>query len=182
MPEYVALLRGIAPMNPNQKNGKLRRVFEELGFEDVRTVISSGNVLFQSDSTDADEMEAMLEEAWPAKLGFNSTTIIRSIPELQKLVEADPFAGFEHSRETYLLVTFCKRAPKIDFELPHQAPGSATQLIAQIGRELFTVTDTTQGSGADAMGWLDKTFEKEITSRTWLTVHRVLKKAKAPQS
>lgn len=177
MPEYVALLRGIAPMNPNQKNENLRRVFEELGFEDVRTVISSGNVLFRSDSTDADEMEAMLEEAWPAKLGFNSTTIIRSIPELQKLVEADPFTGFEHGRETYLLVTFCKRAPKIDFELPHQAPGSATQLIAQIGRELFTVTDTTQGSGADAMGWLDKTFEKEITSRTWLTVHRILKKA-----
>lgn len=51
MPEYVALLRGIGPANPNQRNDKLRGVFEEFGFEDVRTV-SSGNVLFRSDSTD----------------------------------------------------------------------------------------------------------------------------------
>ena len=164
-------------MNPNQKNENLRRVFEELGFEDVRTVISSGNVLFRSDSTDADEMEAMLEEAWPAKLGFNSTTIIRSIPELQKLVEADPFAGFEHSRETYLLVTFCKRPVEVEVELPHQVPDGASQLIAATERELFTVTDTTKGSRVDVMGWLDKTFEKEVTSRTWLTVHRILQKA-----
>ena len=93
MPEYVALLRGIAPSNPNQRNEKLRSVFEELGFDEVRTVISSGNVLFRSDSTDPAELEATLEEAWPAKLGFNSTTIIRSIPDLQQLVELDPFAG-----------------------------------------------------------------------------------------
>lgn len=100
MPEYVALLRGIGPANPNQRHEKLRDVFEELGFEDVRTVISSGNVLFRSDSTDIEEMEATIEAAWPEKLGFSSTTIIRSTPDLQGLVELDPFAGYEHSRES----------------------------------------------------------------------------------
>jgi uncharacterized protein (DUF1697 family) len=179
VPEYVALLRGIAPSNPNQRNEKLRGVFEELGFDDVRTVISSGNVLFRSDSTDPAELEATLEKAWPEKLGFNSTTIIRSIPDLQQLVEWDPFAGYEHGRETYLLVTFCKHPVGIEVELPHQVPDGASQLIAATERELFTVTDTTKGSSVDVMGWLDKTFEKEVTSRTWLTVHRILKKANA---
>lgn len=178
MPEYVALLRGIGPANPNQRNDKLRGVFEEFGFEDVRTV-SSGNVLFRSDSTDIEEMEATIEAAWPEKLGFSSTTIIRSIPDLRGLVELDPFAGYEHSRESYLLVTFCKRAPEFDVELPYQPPGSATQLIARTERELFTVTDMTKSSGAEAMGWLDNQFDKEITSRTWVTVHRILKKAGA---
>jgi uncharacterized protein (DUF1697 family) len=46
MVKYVALLRGIAPTNPNMRNDKLRGVFEKLSFENVKTVISSGNVVF----------------------------------------------------------------------------------------------------------------------------------------
>lgn len=42
MTTYVALLRGIVPLNPNMRNEKLRGVFEKLGFTNVRTVISSG--------------------------------------------------------------------------------------------------------------------------------------------
>lgn len=41
--KYVALLRGIAPTNPNMRNDKLREVFEKPGFKNVQTVISSGN-------------------------------------------------------------------------------------------------------------------------------------------
>src|SRR5690554_1325475 len=55
---------------PGAVHENLRGVFEELGFEDVRTVISSGNVLFRSSSTDIPGMEATIEAAWPEKLGF----------------------------------------------------------------------------------------------------------------
>ncbi|MBA3630747.1 MAG: DUF1697 domain-containing protein [Actinobacteria bacterium] len=43
MKSYVALLRGIGPSNPNMRNDRLRAVFEDLGFSNVRAVISSGN-------------------------------------------------------------------------------------------------------------------------------------------
>jgi uncharacterized protein (DUF1697 family) len=46
--KYTALLRGIGPSNPNMRNEKLREVFQKLGFQNVQTVISSGNVLFES--------------------------------------------------------------------------------------------------------------------------------------
>lgn len=118
MPECVALLRGTGPSNPNMRNELLRSVFEVLSFDDVRTVISSGNVLFRSESTDTDELEAALGAAWPEKLGFTSTTIIRSIHELEELVALDPFAGREHGRDTYLFVTFCKHAPHVDSSSP----------------------------------------------------------------
>ena len=42
---YVALLRGIGPSNPNMRNERLRELFQKLGFQNVQTVISSGNVL-----------------------------------------------------------------------------------------------------------------------------------------
>ena len=41
---------------------------------------------------------------------------------------------------------------------------------------LFTVTDNTVVKTTDLMTWLEKEFGKEITSRTWLTIHRILKK------
>lgn len=178
MPEYLALLRGIGPSNPNMRNERLRSVFEDLGFEDVRTVISSGNVLFRSESTDIEELEATVEAAWPEKLGFTSTTIIRSIPEMEELVDLDPFAGLEHGQETYLLVTFCKQAPEVDFELPHRPQDRPYELVARTERELFSVTDMSGEGAADLMTWLERQFGKEISSRTWLTVHRILKKAR----
>ena len=51
---YVALLRGIGPANPNMRNEKLRGVLEELGLANVASVISSGNLLFDTEDGAAD--------------------------------------------------------------------------------------------------------------------------------
>src|SRR5687767_7497328 len=112
MIKYVALLRGIAPMNPNMRNDILRGVFEKLGFAHVQTVISSGNVLFKSDSQDTEKLEKRIEQAIPQELGFSSTTIIRSQEQLQKLVKKNPFDNMEHTPKTYLDVTFLQQAVK----------------------------------------------------------------------
>jgi uncharacterized protein (DUF1697 family) len=90
---------------------KLKSVLEDLGFNNVQTLISSGNVLFESDSRDTTKMEKTIEQAWPAKLGFTSMTIIRSQEQLRALSTPDPYKGKPHTRETYLLVTFFKQLP-----------------------------------------------------------------------
>src|SRR3546814_11137976 len=78
MTAYVALLRGIAPTNPKMRNAELRRVFEELGFDAVRTVISSGNVLFESPDRSRTRLESQIEAALHAPPGAPCTTIVRS--------------------------------------------------------------------------------------------------------
>ena len=50
MPRYVALLRGVSPMNA--KMPELKRCFEDAGFGNVRTLLSSGNVAFDSYKAD----------------------------------------------------------------------------------------------------------------------------------
>ena len=106
MAKYVALLRGIAPTNPNMRNNKLRGVFEKLGFENVKTVISSGNVIFESPSRSRRKLEESIEKALPEELGFKSTTIIRSQGQIQKLVDKNPFQGMRYSQASSLNVTF----------------------------------------------------------------------------
>lgn len=176
MTKHVALLRGIGPTNPNMHQKKLCGVLEKLGFSNVQGVISSGNVIFESDSEDATALEALIEKAWPEQLGFTSTTIVRSRKELLDLAEKDPFKGFEHSNRSYLMVTFFKHEAKIPFKLPYQPPGKTYKLIAACDRSLMSVTDNTAIKTTDLMAWLEKQFGKEITSRTWKTVHRILKK------
>jgi uncharacterized protein (DUF1697 family) len=174
--KYVALLRGIAPTNPNMRNAKLREVLEGLGFENVETVISSGNVLFDADSKDAAAIEARIEAAWPEQLGFESTTIVRTRAQLEKLVAEDPFAGLEDTPDQRLQATFLKHEPGQELDLPHSAPGGDYAIVAIEDRVVCSTIDLSGARTPDLMRWLEKTFGKQITTRTWKTVHRIVKR------
>lgn len=174
--QYVALLRGIGPSNPSQSNENLRRVSEALGFHNVETVISSGNVLFESDSNDSSGIESEMEDAWKDQLGFQSLTIVRSRAELQQLVELKPFGDREHGPETYLLATFGKTRLEHTWEFPFQPEGRDYWVVAGTDREIFTVTDTVHSRTPDVMSWVETQLGRGVTSRTWLTVLRILKR------
>ncbi|MFC7403659.1 DUF1697 domain-containing protein [Georgenia alba] len=175
MTSYCALLRGIGPTNPNMRNEKLRGVLERLGFEGVASVISSGNVVFSTDAQDAAALEDRIQAALRADLGIPGGTIVRSRAELQELVDRAPFGDLPHSRETYLTVTFLKR-PLDD---PGTVPDPGFEGVRVIGydagaRAILTVTDTTATGSPDYMVWLERTLGKDMTTRTWLTVNRIL--------
>jgi len=174
MTTYVALLRGIAPTNPNMRNDKLRGVFEKLGFENVKTVISSGNVLFESPSRSRRKLEESIEKALPEELGFKSTTIIRSQGQIQKLVDKNPFQGMEHSQTSSLNVTFLKKKGKTDIKFPHKIEDRDYELLGMYDGAICSVIDLTSSKALDLMVFLEKKLGKEITTRTWKTVERIL--------
>jgi uncharacterized protein (DUF1697 family) len=174
--KYVALLRGIAPLNPNMKNEKLRGVFESLGFQNVQTVISSGNVLFETDSKNVQALEATIEKALPAQLGFKSTTIIRSRKQIQALVDKNPFEGFADAKASYLNVTFLKTPPDTKLTFPYRPDNKPYELLGLYDGAICSVIDLTTTTTPDLMTWFEKQFGKGITTRTWKTVGRILKK------
>jgi uncharacterized protein (DUF1697 family) len=168
--KYVALLRGIGPSNPNMHGAKLKEAAESAGFKNVQTLLASGNVIFESGITDQAKIEAKLEKTWPAKLGFNSTTIARSQGQLQALVDANPYKGSEHSRSSYLLVTFFK-AP------PQPKPPKNYYDVMGVNALCNNLDNSAELGTPDFMVKLDKQFGKDqITSRTWLTIQRIISK------
>lgn len=152
--KYVALLRGIGPSNPNMHQAKLKEFFESLGFKNVKPVISSGNVVFESNSKDQTALEKKIEAELPKKLGFSSSTIIRSQKQLLTLIRKDPFREKEDLPDSRFHVTFLKKEP-------HEIT--------------YTVDTTVQGNTPNIMACLEKEHGKEITTRTWKTVYRILK-------
>lgn len=179
MNKYAALIRGIGPGDPQKTNQKLRGVLEGLGFTNVQSVISSGNIIFESAETNTQKLEDVIEAAWPKTLGFQATTIVRSHAQLEKILGANFFSGMKNSESSYLLLTFFKQPTKPDFDIPYQSAGKPYVIVGYSENVLFTVTDNTIMKTTDLMTWLEKQFSKDITSRTPLTIQRIVKKMEA---
>lgn len=178
MPQYVALLRGIAPSGTNMSNDQLRGVFERLGFDRVASVLASGNIVFASDETDVSVLEDTIESALTSDLGLNSRTIVRSRAELAALLESDPFTGLIHGSGTYLTATFLKDAASGPVAFPTR-PDPLTRIVGydEPARAVLAVTDNSvPGQTPNFMAWLERTHGKGITTRTWLTVQRIVTK------
>lgn len=180
MTKYAAMIRGVGPENPNMKGAKLVWAFESLGFTNVRNFLASGNVLFESDITDVAQLETMSEAALPRLLGFNRDVFIRSEAELQKIVDAKPFGNLNHenSGKTYLTVTFFKTPPKDLPALPYHPEGKSFHIIAEVDGAICSVVDLATGKTPDLMQWLERQFGKQITTRTWSTITRMLSRLK----
>jgi uncharacterized protein (DUF1697 family) len=157
MANYVALIRGVGPMNPNMRNDKLAAVLKSLGCRDVRPVLASGNLVFHSSARSAAPLETKIEKAFHAKLGLSSDVLVRSQDELEALLKKDPFKGAEHGEEWYLTVTFRKdRSPPVFSKFPRE-----------------------NMDGPALMLDLERRYGKHITTRTWNTVRRIVDKMRA---
>ncbi|PFG41074.1 uncharacterized protein (DUF1697 family) [Georgenia soli] len=178
MYRYAALLRGIAPSLPNMTNDKLRGVFEGLGLDGVGSVLASGNIVFRSAESDVPALEVRIQRALADELGIPGGTILRELAELRTLLDSDPFPGLTHGRGTYLTATFLKDGAVAAVELPEQ-PDPLTRVVGYdaAARVFLAVIDNSDpGRTPDFMSWLDKTYGKNITTRTWLTVQRIVRK------
>lgn len=174
MATYIAFLRGInSGKNPTLKMDVLKRAFEELGFQNVRTVIASGNVIFEAEAADESELEQTIEKSLPGAIGFESATIVYTLADLQRLAKLDVFKGVDSSRTSRQFVTFLKQPPRGNPKLD----GKGFTVLKKSGRALFSVVDLSGGTTPDMMKVLDQEFGKTNTTRAWKTIERILKKA-----
>jgi uncharacterized protein (DUF1697 family) len=148
---------------------QLKECFEAAGFQDVRTVLSSGNVAFSTPATDGTPLEQKAEQAMLASLGHAFPTIVRPAEYLQRLVASDPFAEFTLPPAAKRVITFLRRPPSAALELPIERDGAIILKLADT--EVFTAYEP-GSKGAVFMTLLERTFGKDITTRTVATVEK----------
>jgi uncharacterized protein (DUF1697 family) len=147
--KFAAFLRGI---NLGKKNkiamGELKGLMEGLGFLDVRTLLNSGNVVFEGSGSKEDLAEK-IEKAFEEKFGFRSMVIIRTIEEIKKIVESEPFKNEKTGEGVGYYVTFLA------------------------DRELFNMMDFSQKKTVELMAQVDHEHGKVATTRNWNTVLKI---------
>ncbi|WP_413451864.1 DUF1697 domain-containing protein [Georgenia phoenicis] len=181
MTGYAAFLRGIMPSNPAMRNERLRAVFEELGLERVASVLTSGNIVFHAPAQDTAALEERIQDALHERLGIPGGTLVRTGEELRALLDSDPFPGLTHGRGSYLTVVFLKHRPTAPVELPADPdPRTCVMGYDPVTRAFLAVVDNSDpGTTPDFMAWIGRTYGKDVTVRTWLTVQRVTRKVEA---
>jgi uncharacterized protein (DUF1697 family) len=84
---YAALLRGINVGGNNiVPMQALKSQFERLGFEDVRTYINSGNVIFRAGGADPRHIEERIDRMMSRDLGVPGRTVVRTHAEMARVV------------------------------------------------------------------------------------------------
>lgn len=174
---WAALLKGVN-VGGNRKlpMADLRTFLEGLGLGDVKTLLASGNAVFDADEKDAGKLEARLEKEAKAELGLDTGWLLRSHAELAAIVKANPFPDAAEVHPNHLLVHF-HREPFPKDLLDGFAHDGPERLAAQ-GRELFVDYPDDVGHSKLPQSMNKAKFPKLATARNWNTVLKLVELTK----
>jgi uncharacterized protein (DUF1697 family) len=170
---YAAFLRAINVGGHGIiKMQDLRRAFESAGCRAVRTYIASGNVLFESPESDTVAITQAVSMQLKRSLGSDAGVLLRTLPDLEKLVKRNPYATQMPDGETKRYVSFLFSAPRLKPAVPLMSPKNDYAILKLGKAELFWTSHRVAGSyGAPDV---EKLLGVSVTTRNWNTVCRMV--------
>jgi uncharacterized protein (DUF1697 family) len=172
--KHVAFLRGINVGGRNKiKMEALRRICAALGFENVKTYINSGNVIFETKKADDVKVAAKIESAIEKEFALKIKVIVRTISEIKEIIADNPFDGqFENEKDLHVFF--------LDENLPEEkrelllSNNNKNETYAVRNREIFChlrvgVSDSLMGKD-----YIGKKLKVSATARNWRTVNKIL--------
>lgn len=173
MSTYVAFLLGINVGKRKVKMAKLKEVMESSGFENVHTLLASGNVVFES-SDDSKSLTKKLDILLTNKFGFPIKNIVRSMDEIKRLVGSQPFKQIKITSDIRCYITFLSEPHKSSIKIPYQSLEKDFRILSVTDTEVVSVLTLSEKWGTtDAMQILGKEFGRNITTRNWNTIQKI---------
>ena len=176
MPRYIAFLRAINVGGHTVKMDHLRGIFESMGFSDVETFIASGNVIFESKSTDARVLEKMIEKKLKEALGFEVATFIRSDSELAAVANYKPFPKPQMDSATALNIAFLSEPLDDKSKKALMALKSDIDDFHVHGREVYWLCLKKQSESKFSNAVLEKIIGRQSTLRGIYTIRKMAEK------
>ena len=107
MKTYISILRGINVSGHRMiKMDALRQLYSDLGFENVKTYIQSGNVVFKFNQIDNKKLADRIEKEIAKRFEFQVPVLVTEINELREIVNQNPFLKDTSKDISFLHVTF----------------------------------------------------------------------------
>jgi uncharacterized protein (DUF1697 family) len=174
MPQFVAFLRGInVGGNVIVPMAKLKDLFEEQGFKNTRTLLQSGNVVFEAGRTTATVLAKKIETMLAERFARDIRVVVRTPAELANIVASNPFSKAAADDPSHLVVFFLEGEPA----------ASATKALAQLkpaerfrleGAHLFVHYDKSIGTSKFTGSVIEKALAKTGTARNWNTINKLI--------
>jgi uncharacterized protein (DUF1697 family) len=166
---YIALLRGINVGRAKRvAMADLRKLVEELGYDDVRSVLNSGNVVFRADGVEPGVAAAAIEEQLVLKLGVAARVTVLSRDELAAVLAENTLLPVATDHARLLVFTLADSAAREAVApLCEREWGSEALAIGQRAAYVWCPEGMLQSAAASALG---KQLGDNTTSRNWNTL------------
>jgi uncharacterized protein (DUF1697 family) len=177
MKTYIALFRGINVGGTNVLPMKdLVALLENIGSQNVKTYIQSGNAVFQSEEENAPLLSNKIRAAIKRSHGFEPQVLLLEPEDMERAIESNPFPEAESEPKT-LHVHFLASMPK--------NPNLGALDSIKSDRERFALRDrffylhAPDGIGRSKLAaTAEKLLGVALTARNWRTVRKVMTMAK----
>lgn len=172
MSDSIALLRGINVGTAKRiAMGELRSLFEELGHRNVRTLLNSGNVVFEAKGRAPKSIAAGIERAIEARFKFPVTVVVIGARDLDTIIEENPLRQAELDPARHL-VAFVRDAAALEAASPLLTQSWAPEVFATGSRAayLWCEDGINESPLAKAFG---RATSEAATSRNWATVQKI---------
>jgi uncharacterized protein (DUF1697 family) len=172
MPIYISMFRGInVGGNKRIRMDDLRKSFEGLGFEQVKTYIQSGNVVFKAGKASSTALGKKIEARIVSDFGFSASVIVRTDAELAQTIAANPFLTQRGIDLERLHVVFLSDIPAIPALKRLAEFTVAPDQSRCVGKEIFLyLPNGFSASSLWKVPW-EKALAVVTTTRNWKTVN-----------
>lgn len=150
----------------------LKASFESLGFQGVATYINSGNIIFKAKEGDARKLEKKIEEMLARAYQLECKVVVRTFPEMARLVESLP-ANWEAGSGWKYNVIFLRHSIDSEDILDSLEPERGIEQVAYLpGALLWSVreSDVTRSAMSKLSG---KAIYRDMTVRNLNTTRKL---------
>lgn len=177
MNTYISFLRGINVSGQKKiKMEDLKKMYESLGCEDVKTYIQSGNVVFKS-VKDQDEIEKEIRGGINRTFGFDAGIFVTTRNHIEDVLSANPFKNRKDFNTKTMYFTFLKKEPDkaLTGKLETEKPTNDSFEI--IGKEIYLYCPGGYGRTVYSNNYFENKLKMEATTRNWNTVTKMVEMA-----
>ncbi len=175
MQKLVALLRGINVGGHHKvPMAELKSLLTNLGCDNVKTILNSGNIVFETKKKDIAGLERVIESTLAKNFGFSIPVILIAQKQITQLVNKDPFAGIDVHKNIRLYISFLKDTHKVKLTIPYLSNDQSFSIIDIEDKIIVSVLDLTISNTPKGMEDLEKLFGKNITTRNWNTILKLV--------
>ncbi|MCI4361001.1 MAG: DUF1697 domain-containing protein [Thermoplasmata archaeon] len=174
MTTFVALLRAVNLGGSTQvRMADLQAELSRRGLEDVRTLLQSGNVVFQSRESSAGRMERMLNRDVVPRLAARTEFFVRDAAEWRQIVTRNPFVREAEEDPGRLVVAVLHDAPADRTWSSLEAAIPGRERVRGMGRHAYLVYPDGQGRSKVSPQFIEKHLGTRGTNRNWNTVRKL---------
>ena len=174
--KYICFLRGINVGGHHKlPMAELRIEMEKMGFKNVKTLLNTGNIVFEAIDYDLVILEEKISKHLKATFGFNVPTILRKFEIITELIGNEPFKNVIVTKDHRLYTSFLRNDSTLDLILPWTSEDKSFMILSIFDNVILSVLDLSKSNTTKAMAALDKKFGKDITTRNWNTILKIEK-------